>query len=87
LHASNQNNQAFKEAMMPWRAPGSKDRVVSAKDGKYDQTMLMKIDAMCQKCHDVDNDPIFRFEDDWPSINHSRGKAPPPPKNPRKPKK
>ena len=60
LHASNQNDQSFRDALMPWRKPGMKDRLV--KDGKYDANLLTAIDKMCQQCHDVDNDVNYKFE-------------------------
>ncbi len=35
--------------------------------------VLNRVDATCQKCHDTDNDPHFRFEKNkyWPMIHHT----------------
>ncbi|MFL5329536.1 MAG: multiheme c-type cytochrome [Gemmataceae bacterium] len=76
LHASNPNNMAYRAALNPWRKnPG--DRLHT--NGKYDQNIMLLVDQMCQKCHDVDNDNKFKFERNWPKIDHTRrGQGPPP---------
>ena len=36
------------------------------------QQILLRVDQMCQKCHDIDNDPHFKFEKYWPVIVHGK---------------
>ena len=50
------------------------DRLALA-DNKYDPQILLKVDGVCQKCHDTDNDPSFRFEERWPKIVHGKKPA------------
>ncbi len=75
LHVAQPNNPAFYGDQSPWKSKPT-DRVMLA-DGKYDSTVLLKIDGVCQKCHDTDNDPKFKFEEYWPKITHGKKAAPP----------
>src|SRR5262249_1475521 len=71
-HAGNKDDLNHRANMSPWKTKPT-DRLKTAPD-KYDDEMLKRIDAMCQKCHDQENDPPFRFEKFWPKIEH--GKSP-----------
>lgn len=70
LHAQNPFDRAYRADMSPWKS--SPDDRLTGPDGKYNDKVLIKIDAMCQKCHDTDNDPKFRFEQYWPKIEHGK---------------
>jgi Cytochrome c554 and c-prime len=55
LHSQHKNNLQFREAMNPFRArPGQNPKVVAG-----------RIDAMCQKCHDIDNSKKYDFDVYW----------------------
>jgi 2',3'-cyclic-nucleotide 2'-phosphodiesterase (5'-nucleotidase family) len=88
LHVSNQNNPAYYPSLSPWKS--SKDDVLPSPAklaqgfnnlNPQEQQIHKKVNDLCQKCHDTDNDPTFRFETFWPRIQHGRGKEPvmPPP--------
>jgi hypothetical protein len=34
--------------------------------------MFNRVNDMCAKCHDIDNDPHYKFETYWPQIIHGR---------------
>jgi len=59
LHVANPKNQAFREALNPWKAQPGED---GAK-------RVGRIDQSCQKCHDTDNDVRWSF-DKWKLIAH-----------------
>lgn len=62
-HVSNPQAEKYRMLMSPWKT--------KADDRLPDKGVLTRIDAVCQKCHDTDNDPHFRFEQYWPKVNHS----------------
>jgi Cytochrome c554 and c-prime len=76
LHVAAPNDKNYYPDLSPWKSKPT-DRVMLA-DGKYDNSLLLKIDSICQKCHDTDSDPDFRFEKEkyWPQIKHGKKPAP-----------
>jgi cytochrome c554/c'-like protein len=71
LHANDPNNLALRAEMNPWKAKPDE----TAKD-KADR--IRRLDDMCQKCHDPENDVHWSegseketgFERHWPKIAH-----------------
>jgi hypothetical protein len=54
-HARNPNDKQLWAALNPWKAgPGANPKI-----------LYNRISDMCQKCHDVDNDVHFKFEEYW----------------------
>src|SRR5262249_54768125 len=35
--------------------------------------ILLRVDGVCKKCHDLENDPHFDFEKFWPKVVHGKG--------------
>ncbi|HEV3142426.1 MAG TPA: multiheme c-type cytochrome [Gemmataceae bacterium] len=63
LHIDDPKNKDYLKAMSPWKAKPT--------DHLPDNKVEIAIDARtCQKCHDLDNDPYFKFKDFWPKIAH-----------------
>jgi len=56
LHKANPNNVKIQETINPWKHRAKKnDR----------NDLNLKIGDMCQKCHDIDNDVRFNFDNYW----------------------
>ena len=63
LHVKDSKNEAYQLAMSPWKR--------KKEDRLPDNKVEIAIDgSTCQKCHDLDNDPYFKFKDFWPKIAH-----------------
>jgi hypothetical protein len=63
LHVNKPENADFQLAMSPWKR--------KKEDRLPDNKVEIAIDSStCQKCHDLDNDPYFKFKDFWPKIAH-----------------
>jgi 2',3'-cyclic-nucleotide 2'-phosphodiesterase (5'-nucleotidase family) len=63
LHVAKPDDAAFQLAMSPWKRQKA--------DHLPDNKVEIAIDSTtCQKCHDLDNDPYFKFKDFWPKIAH-----------------
>lgn len=76
LHAKDQHNKQYLPALSRWKTKPDDLLIVN---GQYNKAVLLRIDGLCQKCHDDDNDPNYskdgnRFEGYWPKIAH--GKSP-----------
>jgi len=54
---------AMLEAMNPFKPKANETKEQEAK-------RLLQINLSCQKCHDVDNDPVWDFEKRWPNVVH-----------------
>lgn len=83
LHVSDQNNKAYYASLSPWKA--SKDDLLPSPErlqlgfnalNPQEQRIVKNVNDLCQKCHDTDNDPTFKFETFWPRIRHGRGTEP-----------
>jgi 2',3'-cyclic-nucleotide 2'-phosphodiesterase (5'-nucleotidase family) len=83
LHKQNQNNPKYYASLSPWKA--SKDDLLPSPERlqlgfnaltPQEQRIVKNVNDLCQKCHDTDNDPTFKFETFWPRIQHGRGKSP-----------
>jgi Cytochrome c554 and c-prime len=65
-HVKNKNNAAWYPLLNPWKAP--------EKETPEDKTKrLLRIDRMCQTCHDIDNDVTWThggLSRKWPLIAH-----------------
>jgi hypothetical protein len=70
LHVAASKEKLHYGDLSPWKLQPN-DRVMLA-NGKYDPKILLKIDGICQKCHDGDSDPVFGFEVIWPKIAHGK---------------
>ena len=83
------NNQAFLPALSPWKTnkDGKYDKNAVLPSAEKlqkgfnaltpdEQRIFKNVNELCQKCHDTDNDPTFKFETFWPRIQHGRGKKP-----------
>lgn len=75
LHVEEPFNRDYRSDMSPWKSTPT-DRLTKP-DGKYDEAVLLRIDAMCAKCHDTENDPKYKFEVYWPKIEHGKKPAAP----------
>jgi hypothetical protein len=87
-HKDSPNDLRFRAAMSPWKAnpgdllptPVAMQKGVNAMNPAEKAAFLRVIDV-CQKCHDIDNDPNFRMDTFistyWPKIIHGKNaKAP-----------
>jgi len=72
LHVSQPTNPIYRKDMSPWKSAPTD--YLTAPGGGYNDPVLKAVDAVCQKCHDTDNDPKYRFEKNWPHVKH--GKTP-----------
>ena len=68
LHASNPGNKAYHTMLSPWKIQ-PKERLKGAPLNQ-NMALLLRIDKVCQGCHDIPNDPTFNFEKKWPNIAH-----------------
>jgi hypothetical protein len=85
-HSTVPGNEKFKLAMSPWKgddkaallpSPATLKQGFAAMTPK-EQAVYNRVNGdMCQKCHDPDNDPHFKFEEYWPKVIHGKnaGKA------------
>jgi hypothetical protein len=78
-HALAPNNPQFKAAMSPWKtAPGDILPTLGAiQKGieamtPQEKAVYLRVNDMCQKCHDIDNDPNFQFAKNWPQVIHGK---------------
>lgn len=83
LHVRDQNNRAFYASLSPWKS--HKDDLLPSPEklqqgfnalNPQEQRIVKNVNDLCQKCHDTDNDPTFKFETFWPRIRHGRGTEP-----------
>lgn len=65
-HVNKPKDPTLQLAMSPWKQKVA-DRLP---DGKIEEAIDLKT---CQKCHDVDNDPYFKFGKFWPKVAHGKG--------------
>ncbi len=90
LHSDQPNNKRFYSALSPWKRDGKgelpsleilkkleknptaqdRDKLLTSSQ----ETLMRNVGNICQKCHDVDNDPHYKFEVYWPKIVHGKGK-------------
>ena len=89
-HASNPDNLEFRRLMSPWKS--HKDDLLPPPERMAlgynqltpaEQKIVKNVNDLCQKCHDTDNDPTFKFELFWPRIRHGRGADPVLPAKPK----
>ena len=87
LHTKNPIAKAYYAYLSPWKIqPKDKlpdaallQKLLEAKNPEErmkliapaQEKTLLRVDDICQKCHDPDNDPHFRFEKYWPQIAHT----------------
>jgi hypothetical protein len=83
LHVRDQNNKAYYASLSPWKS--NKDDLLPSPErlqlgfnalNPQEQRIVKNVNDLCQKCHDTDNDPTFKFETFWPRIRHGRGTEP-----------
>jgi hypothetical protein len=73
LHVANPNDKRFLSSQSPWKSQPN-DRLMNP-DGTFNENVVKAVDAVCVKCHDLDNDPKFRLEPYWPKIEHGKNNA------------
>ncbi|MFO0807020.1 MAG: multiheme c-type cytochrome [Gemmataceae bacterium] len=85
LHSADKDNRAYYPHLSPWKSQPNEllptaDKIARGLDGltKPEKDILLRVDQMCQKCHDTDNDPRFKFEKYWPVIVHGKSGGPKP---------
>ena len=92
LHSAKGDDATLYKYLSPWkRQPTDKlpemKKILAAgaetdpekRNGLFtaaEKSVLLRVDAACQKCHDTDNDPHFVFEKYWPKTGHSGLKQP-----------
>lgn len=88
-HASKPDNPEFRRLLSPWKSNPNDLLPTPAKlQAGYnslnpaEQKIVKNVNDLCQKCHDTDNDPTFKFESFWPRIRHGRKSEPEMPKAP-----
>ena len=59
-HIKNKNNAKIHALMNPWKR----------QDGEDEKRHKNRVDQMCQKCHDTDNDVHWDFDKKWPKVAH-----------------
>jgi hypothetical protein len=65
--------------LSPWKAapgdilptPGTLHKGFDAMTPQ-EKAVYLRVNDMCQKCHDIDNDPKFEFVKNWPQIIHGK---------------
>jgi Cytochrome c554 and c-prime len=62
-HVKKPNDAAWYPILNPWRPPQNETR-------EQKKQRMLRIDRVCQECHDVDNDVKYKFEKRWPEIAH-----------------
>lgn len=70
LHAQDPSNKKYHPFLSPWKAADKPKERLKGAPLKQNMELLLRIDQFCQKCHDIPNDPTFRFENNWPKIAH-----------------
>ncbi|QVL33711.1 hypothetical protein KIH39_07330 [Telmatocola sphagniphila] len=77
------------EYLTPWKTNGvgsmpSLEKIKKIADGAslsdvltaQEYKVFMRVDQMCMKCHDIDNDPHYQLEKYWPKVAHTFKPAP-----------
>jgi hypothetical protein len=85
LHAANSKQPTYLAAQSPWKSKPT-DRLPAANVLEQgfeamkppEQQIFNRVNEVCQKCHDTDNDPSFKFQTFWPKIVHGKNPAQPP---------
>jgi hypothetical protein len=86
-HAAAANNRALALELSPWKVKGGEKLPALEKFKAYndepnqgrkqlvfdqaEQAMILRVDRICQSCHNSENDPHFKFEAFWPKVAHS----------------
>jgi 2',3'-cyclic-nucleotide 2'-phosphodiesterase (5'-nucleotidase family) len=97
-HVGNPQNKALALELMPWKINGegalpSVEKLkayLEEQDASRQQKILtqqesvimLRVDRVCQTCHNSENDPHFKFESFWQKVAHSNK----PPAKPNAPK-
>jgi hypothetical protein len=63
LHIDQPKAEKYQLAMSPWKSKKEDHLPTNAIEISVDH-------STCQKCHDTDNDPYFKFKDFWPKVAH-----------------
>jgi hypothetical protein len=87
LHVANPKNPQSLATQSPWKT-NPKDRLpgVDVVEKGFEamkppeQAIFNRVNDVCQKCHDTDNDPGFKFQTFWPKIVHGKNVVPAVPK-------
>jgi len=83
-HNANPKNKALALELSPWKIDGKGMMPAVAKltanpPVKLDQQetqIMLRVDRICQTCHNAENDPHFKIEVYWPKIAHLSNPAP-----------
>jgi nitrate reductase cytochrome c-type subunit len=83
LHVQNPRDKRFFAALSPWKTPQAAllpplEKLAKGRDAldANEQTIYMKVNDLCLKCHDMNNDPHYKLEGYWPKIAHGKNPAP-----------
>lgn len=87
-HVANPLNKKFSLELSPWKKDPTdhlpalakfkqwNDEKDEAKKQKIfnqaENQMILRVHDQCQKCHNLENDPHFKFEAFWPKVAHSK---------------
>ncbi len=78
-HVAQPADPKLRAAMSPWRSKPGELLPTPAQLAKGFETLneaqkaiYNRVNDMCQKCHDIDNDPHFKFEVRWPEVIHGK---------------
>jgi len=79
LHVAKPKEAKFLAVQSPWKSkPTDRVPAVAVVEKGFEamtqpeQQIFNKVNDMCQKCHDTDNDPGFKFQTFWPKIVHGK---------------
>jgi hypothetical protein len=79
LHAQAPMNPVLAKAMSPWKANPQDCLPLPATIQKgfdamtpAEKAIYVRVNDMCTKCHDIDNDPHFKFDKNWLQIIHGK---------------
>jgi hypothetical protein len=91
-HVANPMNKKLALELSPWKVNGDGHLPDLKKFAEYlhekddakkqkvftqaESTVILRVHDHCQKCHNTENDPHFKFEEFWPKVAHAK-KAPP----------
>lgn len=90
-HVGNPLNKALALELSPWKVKGQGQlpdlkkfqQYLDEKDDSKRQkiftqeenAVILRVHDRCQKCHNTENDPHFKFEAFWPKVAHSKKAA------------
>ena len=78
-HVAQPKNPQFYAALSPWKTKPNELLPPPVKLAKGfdalaedEKKLMLRVNDMCKKCHDIENDPHFKFEEFWPKVLHGK---------------